>query len=61
MAESVDMLRLLEHGYKVRMVSTRSEIYGVDTPADLARVEKLMRLDKLFPRYACGTLCKKEI
>lgn len=49
--ESVDMLRLLEHGYKVRMVPTRFEIYGVDTPADLAKVEALMADDRLFQKY----------
>lgn len=49
--ESVDMLRLLEHGYRVRMVRTKFRVYGVDTPDDLARVEKLMAADKLFPKY----------
>ena len=49
--ESVDMLRLLEHGYKVRMVPTRFEIYGVDIPADLAKVEALMANDRLFQKY----------
>ncbi|HQT26160.1 MAG TPA: 3-deoxy-manno-octulosonate cytidylyltransferase [Burkholderiales bacterium] len=42
-AESVDMMRVLEHGLKVRMVPTRYESNAVDTPADLARVEGLMR------------------
>ena len=50
--ESVDMLRLLEHGYKVRMVPTRYEIYGVDTPADREKVERLMEVDKLFAIYS---------
>lgn len=49
--ESVDMLRLLEHGYKVRMVPTRFEIYGVDTPIDLVKVEALMADDRLFQKY----------
>ncbi|GAI92654.1 unnamed protein product, partial [marine sediment metagenome] len=30
--ESVDMLRAIEHGYKVKMVLTNFETYGVDTP-----------------------------
>ena len=42
-AESVDMMRFLEHGVKVRMVPTRHASHAVDTPADLARVEALMR------------------
>ena len=52
--ESVDMLRLLEHGYKVKMAATGSDTYGVDTPADLARVESLMGNDALIRKYAKG-------
>ena len=50
-AESVDMLRVLEHGYKVRMVPTRFKVYSVDTEADRARVERLMTDDPLLPVY----------
>jgi len=42
-AESVDMLRILEHGMKVRMVPTRHSSQAVDTPEDLRKVEELMR------------------
>jgi len=42
MVESVDMMRVLEHGMGVRMVPTRYNSYAVDTPADLKKVEKLM-------------------
>lgn len=42
-AESVDMLRVLEHGQKVRMIPTHYKTQSVDTPADLLRVEKLMQ------------------
>lgn len=42
-AESVDMMRILEHGMKVRMVPTRHNTQAVDTPGDLARVELLMQ------------------
>lgn len=41
-AESVDMMRVLEHGHKVRMVRTRYSSFAVDTPSDLDRVESLM-------------------
>jgi 3-deoxy-manno-octulosonate cytidylyltransferase (CMP-KDO synthetase) len=41
-AESVDMMRILEHGMKVRMIPTRHDTHAVDTPADLERVERLM-------------------
>ena len=49
--ESVDMLRLLEHGLSVRMVHTEFNTQAVDTPADLAKVEKLMNDDPLLSRY----------
>ncbi len=49
--ESVDMLRLLEHGYKVRMVPTADPNIGVDTPADLAVAEALMEADPVFAAY----------
>jgi 3-deoxy-manno-octulosonate cytidylyltransferase (CMP-KDO synthetase) len=45
-AESIDMLRILEHGMKVRMVPTKYEVHAVDTPADLARVERLMEASR---------------
>ena len=50
-AESVDMLRLLEHGYKVKMVLSRFNIQGVDTPGDLERVRGLMKNDTLMNEY----------
>ena len=50
-AESIDMLRALEHGYAVRMVKTAHTTNSVDTPEDLARVEALMERDELFARY----------
>jgi 3-deoxy-manno-octulosonate cytidylyltransferase (CMP-KDO synthetase) len=46
-AESVDMMRILEHGGKVRMVPTRHGTQSVDTEADRARVEAMMRNDPI--------------
>jgi 3-deoxy-manno-octulosonate cytidylyltransferase (CMP-KDO synthetase) len=43
-AESIDMLRILESGMKVMMVPTSHRTYAVDTPADLERVTTLMRI-----------------
>lgn len=40
--ESVDMMRVLEHGFKVKMVPTALKTYPVDTKEDLLRVEQLM-------------------
>jgi 3-deoxy-manno-octulosonate cytidylyltransferase (CMP-KDO synthetase) len=42
-AESVDMMRILEHGLSLRMVPTGFDSHAVDTPADLELVEELMR------------------
>jgi 3-deoxy-manno-octulosonate cytidylyltransferase (CMP-KDO synthetase) len=42
-AESVDMMRVLEHGLKVKMVPTTYQTYPVDTDNDLRRVEEIMR------------------
>jgi 3-deoxy-manno-octulosonate cytidylyltransferase (CMP-KDO synthetase) len=50
-AESIDMLRALEHGYAVRMVKTAYATSSVDTPADLARVAALMQSDRLVASY----------
>jgi len=50
--ESVDMMRVIEHGYKVRMAFLDIETYSVDTPKDLAKVEKLTKNDLLLRQYA---------
>lgn len=52
--ESVDMLRVLEHGYDVKMVRFDGDTYSVDTTADLERVARLMADDALVRRYAPG-------
>jgi 3-deoxy-manno-octulosonate cytidylyltransferase (CMP-KDO synthetase) len=51
-AESIDMLRFLEHGRRVRMVESPFLTHSVDTPDDLARVEAIMQQDPLLARYA---------
>lgn len=40
--ESVDMLRFLEHGIKIRMQHTIYRTHAVDIPADIAEVERLI-------------------
>lgn len=40
--ESIDMLRLLENGFKVHMVPTERSTHSVDTVEDLILVEQLM-------------------
>jgi len=49
--ESVDMMRILENGMKVKMVPTKYETKAVDTKEDLDRVIEMMREDKLFESY----------
>ncbi len=49
--ESVDMLRVLENGYKIRMVLTDEMTIGVDTPDDLEQASTAMNLDSLYLRY----------
>lgn len=49
--ESVDMMRILEHGGKVRMVPVDCRTFSVDTPQDLAKVARLMTGDKLMQAY----------
>ena len=41
-AESIDMLRILEHGRRVRLVETTEDTHAVDIPEDLQLVETLM-------------------
>jgi len=43
-AESVDMLRVLEHGMKVRMVPTQHVVHAVDVKEDLTKVINALNL-----------------
>lgn len=49
--ESVDMLRVLENGYKVKMVMSDHRTYSVDTPDDQEYVNKCMKNDALIGKY----------
>lgn len=49
--ESVDMLRILEHGYKVKMVYSPYDTCSVDNAYELRKVEKMMRGDPLTRKY----------
>ena len=42
LAESLEQLRALEHGYDIRAVETHYDSVGVDTPQDLERVRRQM-------------------
>jgi 3-deoxy-manno-octulosonate cytidylyltransferase (CMP-KDO synthetase) len=49
--ESVDMMRILEHGDNVHMVMTTAETYSVDTKEDLEKVADKMKNDSLRKTY----------
>jgi 3-deoxy-manno-octulosonate cytidylyltransferase (CMP-KDO synthetase) len=53
-AESVDMLRAIEHGYRVRMVLSSHESFGVDTPDDLRVAEARLASDSLAAELFTG-------
>ena len=50
-AESVDMMRFIEHGRKVKMIETSFSTHAVDTLGDLEFVERLLRQDPLTQKY----------
>jgi len=49
--ESVDMNRFIENGIKIKMIETDNNTIAVDTPEDLANVERLMKNDSLIKTY----------
>lgn len=50
-AESIDMMRFIEHGHAVRMVDTEFNTHAVDTEADLQLVSEMMQSDDLMKAY----------
>ena len=42
-AESLEQLRALENGYRIKVVETKAKFVGVDTVEDLARVNEIYR------------------
>ena len=50
-AESIDMLRAVEHGRPVRLVEIEEETHAVDTPEDLRLVETMLKDDPLVRLY----------
>jgi len=40
--ESLEQLRALEHGYKIKTIETKFETVGIDTPEDLEKAKKVI-------------------
>jgi len=45
--ESVDMMRVLEYGYKILGITTDCPTIGVDYPEDVAKVEHILKKDSV--------------
>ena len=48
-AENLEQLRALEHGLIIQVIETKYRCLGVDTPADLARVEAVLKIPAKAP------------
>jgi 3-deoxy-manno-octulosonate cytidylyltransferase (CMP-KDO synthetase) len=59
-AESIDMLRILEHGSRVRLIETEVDTHAVDTQDDLRFVEALMKDDPFVQQYSASVIRKAE-
>ena len=46
--ESIDFLRFLENGRKIKAIETNYETYSVDIPSDIHKVINIMQDDPLF-------------
>ena len=45
-AESLEQLRWLQNGYKIKVGTTDVETIGIDTPEDLANAEKALQKEQ---------------
>ena len=46
--EQLEQLRALEYGYPIRVVETKHDSIGVDTPEDLERIERMVKANELW-------------
>ena len=45
--ERLEQLRVLEEGYRIKVLETKHETIGVDTPADLEKVKEYLQAHKI--------------
>ena len=53
-AESIDMMRIIENGEKVKMIEIKDDVISVDTPKDLRKSIKLIKKDNFTLKYING-------
>lgn len=58
--ESIDMMRILEHGGKIRMVLTNHLVQSVDVLSDLQSAENILSKETLFMQYCQGKIHTDE-
>ena len=46
-AECLEQLRVLEEGYRIKVIETKFDTIGVDTPQDLDRVKRILAKEEL--------------
>lgn len=51
LGESIEMLRAIQHGYKVRMVPFDYPIKSVDTESDRVEAEAMMQRDEIYLKH----------
>ena len=54
-SESLEQLRALEHGHRIKVVETAFDSVGVDTPSDLDRVRQLLAASRGISPEVPGT------
>ncbi len=45
--EKLEQLRVIEEGYKIKVIETKYDTIGVDTPADLEKLKELLKQGKV--------------
>lgn len=51
--EKLEQLRVLEEGFKIKVIETKCDTIGVDTPEDLVKVKEYLEREKFDARNQC--------